>query len=130
MRVGERLRRAARDGHRLGDGRVLAREPRRQVLAVEPLHRDEARAAVGDAVGDVTDDRRVSELGQDRRLLVEALRLAHLAAGEDLDRDRRAGREIARAVDRAHAARAGLGEKVEPPGDDLLDHAAYLGERP
>ena len=105
------------------------RKPRREVLAVQPLHRDVALAAVGDAVGDVADDGRVNEARQDRRLLVEPLRLAGLAARQDLDGHRGPGGEIARAVDRAHASRAGLGEEVEAAGDDPLDHADYFGRK-
>ncbi len=37
--------------------------------------------------------------------------------------------EIAGAVDRAHPARAGLGEELEPPGDDPLDHIGDFGRK-
>ena len=84
VRVGQRFGHAAGHGDRLGDGRVLAFEAFRQVLAVEPLHGDVARPALGDAVGDVADDGRMDETGQDGGLLLEPLRLANLAAGEDL----------------------------------------------
>ena len=68
-------------------------------------------------------------MGQDRRLLVEPLGLAHLAAGEDLDRDRRAGGEIAGAKDRAHAAGASFGDELESPGDDSVDHIVDFGRK-
>ena len=69
----------------------------------------------------------MNEAGQDGRLLIEPLRLAHLAAGQDLDGDRGAGGEIAGAIDRAHPSRARLGEELEPASDDLLDHPDYFG---
>jgi len=96
-------------------------------LAVQPLHGDVARPAVGDAVGDVTNDGRMNEAGQDGALLVEPLRLAHLASGQDLDGHRGPSGEIAGAIDRAHPSHARLGEELEPAGDDLLDHPIYFG---
>ncbi len=71
----------------------------------------------------------MDEAGQDRPLLIETLRLTHLAAGQDLDGHRRARGEIAGAIDRAHPARAGLGEEVEAPGEDPLDHTGYFGRK-
>ena len=69
----------------------------------------------------------MNEAGQDRGLLLEPLRLAHLAAGQDLDGHRGPGGEIAGAIDRAHPPRARLGKELEPAGDDLLDHPSYFG---
>src|SRR5262249_21005415 len=103
-------------------------EARRQVLALEPLHGDEVVPAL-DAVGDVADDRRVRELGEDRRLEVEPLGLAQLAPGEDLDGDRGAVGQVAGAVDRAHAARACEPLELEATRNGLTNHMSDFGRK-
>ena len=123
VRVRQRLGRPARQRDRLGERDRLALQARRQVLALQPLHGDEALARLGDAVGQVAHDRRVGQPGQDRRLLLEARRLAQLAPVQDLDRDGRPVGHVAGAVHRAHPARAGLGEQLKPARYDPADHA-------
>ena len=118
VRVRQRLRRASRDRDRLRERDRRAIEARAQVLPLQPLHGDEPLAVVGDAVRQVTNDGRVGQSRQDRGLLLEARRLADLAAVQDLDRYDRAVGQVASAVDRAHAAGAGLIEELEPAGDD------------
>src|SRR5262249_34848373 len=112
--------------HRLGDRERLPVEARREVLALEPLHGDEVVAAL-DAVGDVPDDRRGRQLGEDRRLEAEALGLAQLAPREDLDGDRAAVGPVRPAIHRAHAARAREPLELEPTRNGLTNHMSDFG---
>ena len=59
-----------------------------EVLAVEPLHREEEAPVVPGAVRDVLDDVRVAQIGEDRDLAREAGALVRRRRGaQELDRD-------------------------------------------
>jgi hypothetical protein len=70
-------------------------------------------------VGDVADDARVRELGEDARLALEALERGATSSEKDLERYVRAALEVARSEDDAHAPGAGLGVDAEAAADDV-----------
>ncbi len=131
VRSGERLGGADRERHDLGEGQPRSREPRREALALEPLH-DQVRLLRLEPVGEVTDDPGVIEPREARRLALEALQILDAAAVEHLDRDALAGLPIERAVDHPHAAGAGEVLDLEPPSQHLaaLHRASIPSARP
>ena len=92
-----------------------------QRLAVVPIEGQVALAAVGHAVGNVSDDHRVAQLGEHLRLAGEPLVPVDAVAVEDLQRDGATGRAIEAAVDDAHPALASHGLDFETPGNDGSD---------
>jgi hypothetical protein len=124
-RVGlrERARDALPERQRLIDRQRPALEPRREILAVEPLHRQPELAGGADRVGDVADDPGVIELGEQLGLLREAIgergERAAAPAVQELDRHGRARRQIDGLEDLAHPAGAGAAREAEASGDDL-----------
>jgi hypothetical protein len=111
-RVGDRVR----DRHRLGERERPRLETRREVAAVEPLHR-EPRALVEEAVRDVPHDARVREVADDLRFPQEPLRVGD--ALEELQRDAAARRAVERPVHVSHSAHGGELLDGEALGDDL-----------
>src|SRR5688572_135182 len=93
-----------------GHGRGLAQreaapeQANLQVLAVEPLHGEEALAERGDAVADVADDARVLEVVEHLGLAVEARRVGRAVGAHDLERDDLTGQAVDRAKHGAHGA--------------------------
>jgi hypothetical protein len=90
---GQRVGDAGRERHDLLDVELAPAQAPAEVLALEPLHRQERRAVVGHAVADVADDRGVAQLDQREHLAAEALELGARgrAALQDLERDRDLG---------------------------------------
>jgi len=117
----ERVGDAARDRERLGDaeGPVIA-EALRQVPAVQPLHRQVARAVGHHAVVEVPHDALVVDRRQDDRLPGEALDV-RVGGRDELDGDRRARRAVTRAIDVPHPACARERDELEPAGDGRPD---------
>jgi hypothetical protein len=102
-------------------------ERAREARAFEPFHREPRLAVVGRAVRDVRDDRGMIEAREDVALDRESIRAT--AFGQHLERDEPPALAIARAIDGAHAARAGLHEDLEAVADHLgraVDEAAEL----
>ena len=127
-----RVRRAERPPEVLAERRGLARrerrapDPRRQILPVDPLHRQVPQALGGDAVGDVAHDAGVMELRQRQGLALEAqLLLVEGRAQEHLERHRRLRSEIAGPVHGAHAA--ARGEPLD--GETLVDEVSGAHDR-
>ncbi|MEJ7732564.1 MAG: hypothetical protein WKG00_25585 [Polyangiaceae bacterium] len=114
----QRLGDALRQAHALADAHPATRQPRAQRLALQPLHGQPGQALVGEPVGHVADDARVAEPGEHRRLAREAHRVLVALDLEDLDGHHLAALPIARAIDVAHAARAGAALDLEPLHDD------------
>jgi hypothetical protein len=73
VRDGERPGDSPQQAERGADGEQAAAQERRQVLALEPLHRQEVHAVVADPVVVVGDDPRVLELREQPRLAHEPL---------------------------------------------------------
>ena len=124
VRDRESLGDAASDRERLAHARRSAREAVRQVLTLQPLHREKPLATAELAVCEVTHDRGMLQLGEDLRFLHEAVVLATRAV-ERLDRDRHTGGAIGREVDGAHATLAG-----EPLDHEAVSHDIAAYERP
>jgi hypothetical protein len=117
VKLGERAGDLLGEGERLGDGERLARQPLRQILALEPLH-DQVALPVGEvAVRDVRHHAGVVDLGEDLGLAREALADVVGARREDLERDGSAAHPVVGAEHRPHAAAAGLTLDVEAVGD-------------
>ena len=117
MRRRERLGDAQPERDGLGDVERAAREAAIEVLALEPLHREELLALRRLAVREVPDDPGVAELREHLGLRRETVALA-LEPRRDLERDRRAAAAIARPPDHAHPALAGDGLDLEVLADD------------
>ncbi len=113
VREGERADRAAHHAEALGDGEPLPGEPRGEILAVEPLHREVALAGARDAVRHVADDAGVAQIREDGRLALEALDVDGLLPAQELEGDARAVELVDGAVDRAHPTGARLGDEDE-----------------
>jgi hypothetical protein len=111
--LGQRVGDTAAEVDALADGERPAGQAVRQVLALEPLHRQVVLAERRRAVRDVAYDRGVAELGQHLRLLAEAVGLFGAAPVEDLERHQRAGLPVERTVDRRRSARAHLALQLE-----------------
>ncbi len=90
-----------------------------EVDAVEPLHRQEALAVRGLAVGDVRDDVRVAQLREDAGLAGEAFGLVGAADAvmQQLEGHQLAAVAVTRAKHGAHAAAAGDALDLESIGD-------------
>ena len=101
----------------------------RQRLAGEELHRDEVLLDVRPldlAVVEERDDVRVLQLGEDARLLEEALEELRLVlvvavALNDLQRDGAFERHLGRVVDAPHASASDRGEDLVLAVDDAAD---------
>ena len=100
-------------------------QPLLEVLALEPLHREVERAARRRPVGDVADDRRVRELGEDPRLAREAVGDARRVGAQGLQGDALAVDAIEGAKDRPHRPGAGELFDLEPIADDLAAPHAW-----
>jgi hypothetical protein len=93
-------------------------QPHREVLAFEPLHREERLVAAHHSVRDVANDPRMLELGEDFHLAFEAL--AVVVRIEQLQRDLTRCLEIDRSVHGAHAAGADTLDELEALADHRL----------
>ncbi len=113
VRAGQRVGDAAAEVDALADGQRPAGQAVRQVLALEPLHRQVVLAERRRAVRDVAHDRGVAELGQHLGLLAEAVGLLGAAPVQDLERHQRAGLPVERTVDRRRSARTHLALQLE-----------------
>src|SRR5262249_2493993 len=98
----------------------LAGEPLGEVLALQPLHREEGLPVGGDAVGDVGDDAAVGEVGEERRLAGEAPGLVDGVSVEDLHRDGPLGGEIAPRPGGAPPAALVLGLEREAAAEERI----------
>jgi len=79
-----------------------------EILALEPLHDEEPGARRHHSMTDVADDAGVSQLGEHFDLSLEALGVALVVLGHQLDGHRLARGAIAGAEHPAHAARPDL----------------------
>jgi hypothetical protein len=113
---------AGADAHGLGDAHRPAHETRREVLTLQPLHRDVALPGVDAPVRHHAHDGRVLEPGQDVDLAFEARTRRRVGRARELDRDGLVGREIARAVDRAHRTAGRHLQQLEALVDDTRRH--------
>jgi putative endopeptidase len=102
----ERLRDLQRDRQRFGDRDRSVREPLREILALDQLHREEAHAVGGVETVDRSDVRMVQRREQTGLALEagEALGVRGEQVGQDLDRDVAAQRGVGGAPHHAHPA--------------------------
>ena len=127
VRRRQSARHARRHRERVPGRERSAREPRREVLAVEPLHGEPGSSIRRSAVRDVPHDRRVIERGDEARLPLEAGDVTRRERVQQLERHHCAAPlTVARAQDRPHAARARDALDLEAPADDAArcHHAA------
>jgi hypothetical protein len=102
----------------LADRQAPPEQALAQRLAVEPLHR-QVLAGRRPPVRHVAHDARVIELGEDARLLGEALERRGVEPGQHLQRHRPRRLPIDRPVDDPHAAGSGEPVDLEAFGDEL-----------
>jgi hypothetical protein len=119
VRRAERLGDALREAERVRERERLAAEASVEVLAVDPLHREERLAVREHAVGVVLHDRRVIERGEHVGLAGEARDGGRRRVVEDLHGDARARRAIVGLPDDAHPAAAGEAREDEAVADDV-----------
>ncbi len=127
MGVAERGRDAARELDAVRDTEAVALEPSREVLALEPLHREPGSAVRRDPVGDVSHDRRMRETRERLRFAGEAVdRPSH--ARDGLESDGLAGVVVLRAVDLRHPAGPRELDELETVCDAIAGsgHAAIV----
>lgn len=88
-RVGdcERSRDALGHDERFGDRQTIAREPRFEILPLDPLHREPGLRVARRAMSDVADQARVRELREELGLALEPINLLARTTLEDLERD-------------------------------------------
>jgi hypothetical protein len=91
----------------------------RQLVTVEPLHRQERRATRREPVRDVTNDGGVRQLRQHRCLACKALYVVLARLADDLDGRKALGRQVFGFVDGAHAAHAGEALDQKTVGEQL-----------
>ena len=113
MRDAERLRSATHHAQRVDRAHAPALQSAREILALEPLHREPV-AGFARAVRHVPDDRGVLQIAEQPDLLVEAPVVV-----DELERNRLARHAIARAKDRPHPARARFAFDLEALPDDV-----------
>ena len=132
VRRGDARAQLPRDVHRfVGRQAADAPQQRREILAVDVLHGEEA-AAVG--VAEIVEAAHVlvRHLARDAQLAVElreARGVGGDAVGEELERDRLPEREIVGAVDLAHAAAAEERDQAVARGDDRSRREAACQRR-
>ncbi len=108
MRERERVCDGGRSGHGLAERQAASLHPRREGLAVDPLH-DERRFAVRQlAFAQVADDGRVIESSEHANFTTEPQQVANQPAAKHFDRDHLAGRAIAGAEHGPHSAATDL----------------------
>ena len=113
-RDGEPLRRrAARAPATSTDGQGAGLQPLLEGAALEPLHGEVAVARRRPTVGDVANDARVRELGEQRGLALEAAVLARARRVQHLDGDRAAIERVAGLIDDAEPTFAYLAQQLE-----------------
>ena len=110
----ERLRHAMAEGRDLLRRELAAVEPGREVLSIEPFHREERPSFRGRAVGGEAHDGRVVQRGEGLGFEPEPPRELLALVAQELQRHDLPGTAIERAVDGSHAAR----------GDELLNDEA------
>ena len=103
--------------------RLIRRQPpdatqqRREIFAVDVLHRDERTATpLGDVVNPA--DIRMRDLARGPRLVAQSRRERGIIAAQELQRDRLAKREIVGAVDLSHAAATEQSDDAIARGED------------
>jgi hypothetical protein len=106
-----------RDG--LRDVERAAREPLRERLAVDPIHREPQPAVVRAAVADVADDVRMCDLREHAALALEARGGVRVDVRQHLQRDVASVAAIPRAVHGPHPAFGGAHRDHEPLVDDV-----------
>ena len=129
VRDAERLGRPARQRDGLGDGERPALEPRREVLALEPLHREVALARRRRCRGRRSERSPGGSAPRGSRLLVEALPPRGARARSGSSARPVAPSQVTGAVDRAHPARAGFGQQLKPARYDAADHIDLLRQK-
>lgn len=120
----QRARQALGQAQRVERLQATLLEPAIEAHAFDPLHREVRAALAIEAVMDVAHHASAVHAGQGLRFAREALGVRAIGA-HDLDRDRRAGREVERAQDRAHRAFAGLGLDPKTPVDELTSSRGH-----
>ena len=130
MGIGQRLGGLLEQHDGVGQGWRLARQPLRQILALEPLHHQVALVA-HHTVRQVAHDGRVLERGQDVALLHEALTVAVLTGAQHLHAHLHVRNHVARSVDLAHPAGRNYLLQAKPatdqPGTALSPALASTG---
>jgi hypothetical protein len=116
VQLDERCGHLPRQGHRLLDGQPGALEAGDELLAVEPLHDQIRRPFARDAVGDVAYHPRVAHAFEQARFAGEPRDVR--GPQEHLHGRRLPGREVERAVHRAHSPLAGQALQLEPVSED------------
>ncbi len=115
----ERLGGALAEHERLRERERRALEALLEALSVEPLHHEEALAAVELAVRDVADDAVVREARDELRLAEEARGVARIAPVQDLQRDGAAPLLVVRSPHGAHPAGSGQALDAESSADQI-----------
>src|SRR5262249_24097271 len=101
----------------LGHGQACAAQAGAEVFSLEPLDGEGGLSLGRIPVRDEADDGWGRDAGEDLCFSVEALGLQRAMLVEDLERDRAPGEAVVRAVDLAHAPRAGEALDLEAIGD-------------
>ena len=104
VRRRERLRHAVAERDGVGEAQLLALRALPEILAVEPLHREEGPLVVEEPVRHVPHDPGVAHLHQRVGLALHAARLAHREGVQDLQRHGQPRGEVLGAEDSAHPA--------------------------
>jgi hypothetical protein len=94
-----------------------------QVVAVEQLHREEARIAVDDEIVE-RDQVGMREVGEAAELALELVDLLDVGVRDGLERDTLTALAVLRFIDHSHAPRADAADHlVSPRGERALEHS-------
>ncbi len=117
------------ESQRLGEGEPSLCHDFGKAQAIQPFHGEVHLALGGDAMGDVVDDGRMRDFGEDVRFAQEAIRA--LIGVQELQRDDLAVVEVLGPIDHPHPACAGAVSNPESRADDVSgSHYESVSRRP